>query len=103
MVELISPNKTSDDNDWMGWAYCAGTLDKEWSLIYFEKGCKQGQLSDLLPEKDYMAVWFNPRDGSWLEDSSVQIKSDASGSVKLPGFPGGYQQSETDWALKVLQ
>jgi len=102
MVELLSPNRTTNKNDWMGWSYCAGTEDKEWFLIYFEKDCEQGMLSGLIPEKEYMGIWFNPRNGSWLDDNSVQIKSDASGRVKLPPFPGGLQHSETDWALKVI-
>jgi hypothetical protein len=102
MVELLSPNKTKDDNDWKGWAYCSGTADKMWYLIYFEKDCKQAILSGLLPVKEYTTVWFEPRKGEWLGKSLVKIKSDESGNLKLPHFPDGLEHSGTDWALKVI-
>jgi hypothetical protein len=101
-VDLLSPNKTMNDNDWIGWAFCSATADKEWFLLYFEKDCEQAWLSGLLPEKSYTAKWFDPRNGGWLEGKSAQLKSDASGKVKLPLFPGNALRSETDWALRLM-
>jgi hypothetical protein len=102
MTHLLSPNKFSDDNDWMGWAYCSGTADKTWYLAYFEKECKPSILSDLLPDKEYTLLWFNPRNGKWLKESTVNIKSDGSGNLKIPPFPGGVSITDTDWGLKLL-
>jgi len=42
--DLLEPNKSGTENDWMQWAYCARTPDKELFLIYFEKGCEQSDL-----------------------------------------------------------
>jgi hypothetical protein len=101
-VYLLSPHKSSNHNDWMGWAYCAGTVDQKWFLLYFEKECERAVLSGLIPGKDYISVWFNPRSGEWIKEDSGQIKSDVSGKLELPPFPGNLQRAETDWALKLI-
>jgi len=102
LTENLTPNKSRDDNDWMGWAYCSGTADKEWYLLYFEKDCARAVLSNVLPEKEYSLIWYNPRNGQWLEKPGIKVKSDASGSIILPPFPDGKKQSETDWGLKMI-
>jgi hypothetical protein len=102
MTHLLSPNKFTEDNDWVGWAYCSGTADKTWYLVFFEKECKQSILSDLLPDKEYTLLWFNPRHGEWLRGSTVNIKSDGTGNLKIPPFPGGVSPTDTDWGLKLV-
>jgi hypothetical protein len=101
MAENLSPHKSSNDDDWMGWAYCSGTADKELYLLYFEKECKSAVLSGLKPLQKYSAVWFNPREGNWLDKSSIEVVSDQSGKVVLPMFPGDLELSDMDWALKL--
>jgi len=102
MVNNLTPHKSSKDNDWIGWAYCAGTADKKLYLLYFEKDCKQAELSGLLPEKSYTTNWFNPVNGQWLEEKSIQLNSDTYGKVKLPLFPDGLEVSTTDWGAKLI-
>ena len=102
MTHLLSPNKFTDDNDWMGWAYCSGTADKRWYLVYFEKECKQSVLTDLLPDKEYTLLWFNPRNGQWLKESTDKVKSNGSGNLEIPPFPGGVSPTDTDWGLKLV-
>lgn len=100
-VELVSPNKSGKTNDWVEWAYCARTAEKDLFLLYFEKGCRQATVSGALPNVKYKARWFNPRHGAWLYAGTGELTADASGKINLPKFPGNSTKSETDWGLKL--
>jgi len=100
-VGLLEPDKSSTDNDWMGWAYCSRTDDKTFFLVYFEKNCRRATLSGAVPAGTYRAMWFNPRTGNWIDANGGTLTADASGRIVLPEFPGGGDRSDTDWAVKL--
>ena len=98
-TDLLAPNKSGKPNTCIGWAYAAGTADRQLFLVYFEKECPQAALSGAQPGATYQAQWFNPRTGKW--GGARMIAADAEGKVALPAFPGGVEKSEDDWALKL--
>lgn len=100
-VDLLSPNKTGGLKTFFGWAFCAGTANKDLFLCYFEKDCPKATLSGASPGAKYKARWFNPRNGNWLDAVSGVLIADSSGRIVLPGFPESQTNSENDWALKL--
>ena len=98
-ADLLQPNKSGKANSCIGWAYCAGSPEKDLFLLYFEKDCPQATLSAALSGRKYKASWFNPRSGDWL-DAGVLI-ADSTGEIRLPNFPGNLTSSGTDWGLKL--
>ena len=82
-----------------GWAYMMRTADKTLALLYFEQECDRATVSNMKPDAAYQAHWFNPRTGEW-NDSGL-LKTDGSGAIQLPSFPGNQGKSTTDWALKL--
>jgi hypothetical protein len=94
-ANLVSPNKTSVVRGYVGWAYCARTVARDFFLAYFEKGCpNKSVIRGALPTTAYEAGWFNPRDGNWSAAGS--LKADVWGRIELPSFP-----SDADWGLKL--
>ena len=102
-VELLSPNKSGDDNDWMQWAYCSRTAKKDLFLLYFEKGCNKATVSGAAPNGKYRARWFDPRSAAWSDVGNGTLTADATGKIALPNFPGGSAKSETDWGIKLTR
>jgi hypothetical protein len=105
-VELLSPNKSDvrDFSGWdgcVGWAYCSRTPDKQLFLLYFEKGCAKATLSGALPNANYQAGWFDPRQGVWLQWQGQAPLADAQGTITLPSFPTSLATSVNDWALTL--
>jgi hypothetical protein len=105
-VELLSPNKSDvpDFSGWdgcVGWAYCSRTPDKHLFMLYFEKGCAKATLSGALPNANYQAGWFDPRQGVWLPWQGQAPLADSQGTITLPSFPAGPATAKTDWALKL--
>jgi len=98
-AELVSPNRSGPEKDFVGWAYCARTDDKKLFLIYFEKDCPQAKVSGAIPGESYDATWFDPRTGARTEVAVPDAESD--GSILLPTFPDGSSKSNLDWALKL--
>jgi len=101
MVNLMNPNKSGRRNDWLEWAYCMRTEDKEFFLLYFEKGCRRATLSGAVPNNEYKAQWFNPRIGQWAKAAHTNLKTDTEGNISLPKFPGNLETSDTDWGMKL--
>ena len=101
-VELVSPNKSGQSNDWLEWAYCARTANKDFFLLYFEKGCNQATLSGALPKGAYKASWFNPRTGDWIDADGGTLTADPVGRIVLPDFPGASTKSGVDWGLRLV-
>ncbi|MHC4528596.1 MAG: apiosidase-like domain-containing protein [Planctomycetota bacterium] len=105
-VELLSPNKSEvkDFAGWdgcVGWAYCSRTADKGLFLLYFEKGCAKATLSGALPNANYAATWFDPRQGVWLPTQGQPLLTDSQGKVVLPTIPTDPHTNDTDWGLKL--
>jgi len=100
--ELLEANKFGKTNDWVEWAYCAATEEKDLFLLYFEKGCKKAILSSGVAYGKFKAEWFNPRTGEWFAAGGGTLASDAAGKITLPNFPGEQTISDTDWAMKLI-
>jgi len=96
-ADLVSPNKTHTALGYEGWAYCAGTAEKDIFLAYFEKGCPRSQIRAVRPSSAYRAQWFDPRAGTWLDAGSGWLQSNVIGVIALPEFPG-----DNDWGLRLL-
>jgi len=101
-ADLLIPANSKNDNDWLSWSYCSSTKEKDLVLVYFEKNCKNSTVQGLVPDTVYKLHWFDPRNGTWLEDKTEKIKTDPKGKIVLPEFPDGSSISRTDWALKLL-
>lgn len=93
-AELVTPNKTGTPYGYRGWAYCAGTREKDFLLLYFEKGCPQATVRGIKPETSYELKWFDPIDGKWPEAFAGVLISDQTGRLDLPAFP-----ADQDWGL----
>jgi hypothetical protein len=98
-AELVEPNRSGPQKDFVGWAYCARTDDKRLFLIYFEKDCPQATVSGALSGRTYEASWFNPRTGEWTKAGPLEASGD--GTIRLPVFPGPETKSTIDWAIKL--
>ncbi len=98
-ADLLSPDRTGKANSCLGWAYCLRAPEKDFFLLYFEKGCPAATLSGAKPNTRYETRWFNPRIGKWLDDKV--LLADAKGKITLPNFHGDLDRSETDWGLKL--
>lgn len=94
-ANLVSPNKDSNLFSYEGWAYGARTPDKKVFLAYFEKGCPRSEIRGAKLNSAYVARWFDPRKGDWL-DAGV-LRSNKIGTIKLPDFPG-----DADWGLRLV-
>jgi hypothetical protein len=83
-----------------GWAFMMRTADKDLALLYFETKAVRGTVAGLRPVTRYRWTWFDPRQGQWL--TSVQARSDRSGSLAMPRFPAGSREAREDWAAKLV-
>jgi hypothetical protein len=97
--QLLIPNKTPNEDQNMGWAYCMHTKSKELFVLYFEKECPKAKLNGTIPLTPYELHWFDTSSGSWVKTEIV--KSDQNGEIEMPDFPTGSNVSKQDWALKV--
>ena len=97
LVDLVTPNRTSDILSYEGWAYCARTSDKNIFLIYFEKGCPRADVRGAKLNGVYIAQWFNPRNGTWIDVGDGKIPSSKIGIIRLPKVP-----DDLDWGLKLI-
>ena len=96
--EHPNPNKSGDHVGYKGWAYSAGTSEKDFFLIYFEKECPaEAIFRGAIPGRTYTGVWFDPRSGVWVPIEE-EFRSDPSwGRFTLPPIP-----TNNDWGLKLL-
>ena len=93
-ADLVYPNKTAEVAGNRGWAYCARTPERDLFMLYFETGCAQPNLRGALHGAAYMAQWYDPRVGAWIDAGT--LTSDAWGRIALPELP-----SAEDWAFKL--
>jgi hypothetical protein len=100
-ADLVQPNRSGPQKDFLGWAYCARTDDRQLFLLYFEKDCPQATVSGALSGRTYEATWFNPRTGEWIK--AGKSEADANGAIRLSVFPGPETKSTIDWAVKLAR
>jgi hypothetical protein len=96
-ADLVSPNKTHQTLGFEGWAYCARTPEKDFFLIFLEKGCPRVAVRGMLLKARYEAKWFNPRSGEWTSVGPGELTSTVAGTVRVPAPP-----SAEDWGLRLL-
>ena len=120
--DLVTPNRTQDVISFDGWAYAAATSERDYVLIYFEKGAylkRRDDISDpsfpgvgrmptipgdgvstvrgLVADATYDAQWFDPRKGEWQNVGTGSLKTNLNGWVNIPPPP-----SEGDWGMRLL-
>ncbi|MFW6035284.1 MAG: DUF4038 domain-containing protein [Halothermotrichaceae bacterium] len=96
--EYISPNKAGDPIGYKGWAYCAGTRERDFFLLYFEKDCPAATFRGTYSGRKYKAWWYNPRNGEWREMDKLLVPDPDTGLIDLPSLP-----TNNDWAMKMLE
>ena len=99
--QLLEPNKTANEDNNMGWAYCMRTETKDLFMMYFERGCPGPQLTGTIPSATYELKWFESSTGEWVKTEI--LSSDHQGKIKLPDWPDGTDSTQKDWALKLKQ
>jgi hypothetical protein len=92
---LITPHQNYQTHGQRGWAYCARTPEKDLFMLYFEAGCPPATVRGALANQDYDALWFDPRDGTWIKAGT--LRADQTCHISLPPFP-----THEDWALKLV-
>ena len=97
-ADLVTPNKTYQAASYEGWAFCARTPQRDFFLVYLEKGLPpQVRVRGAVPDAQYEASWFNPRNGEWTNAGSGTLTANTAGRIDLPPRP-----SEDDWGVRLL-
>lgn len=96
-ADLVTPNKTYQTMTFEGWAFCARTPERDFFLVYLEKGVPQVTVRGAVPDAQYEARWFNPRNGEWTDVASGILTANTAGRIELPPRP-----SEDDWGVRLL-
>lgn len=99
----LDPHKSSDSQPHSGWAFCAGTEEQDFFLLYFELGAQVAALHDLPRGALYQGLWFDPRTGEWLDNQNPLRLESQGGKLALSAFPDGESVALQDWALKLIQ
>jgi hypothetical protein len=100
-ADLLSPSRAGRANTCTGWAYCSRTADRKLFFLYFERDCPQAILSGGSPGGKYLARWFNPRTGDWLDAGTGILTADEIGKIVLPRFPCDQATASDDWGLRL--
>jgi hypothetical protein len=97
-ANLVTPSKTQQTGSFEGWAYCARTRQRDFFLIYLEKGVpRQVRVRGAIPEAQYDGSWFDPRTGEWMTIAPGTLTANTAGRIDLPARP-----SEEDWGVRLL-
>lgn len=94
-VDFVVPNSTHDLRSFEGWAYAAGTREKDFLLLYWEKGCPTDLVRGVLAHANYDAKWFDPRKGEWLNAGTLKSNMDAA--IRMPAKP-----TDDDWGMQLI-
>ena len=94
-TDRISPNQSAGPKSVAGWAYGAATPEQDLLLLYFEKDCPQAAVAGAKADARYIARWFDPRNGKWI-NADVALVADTSGRIALPPFPNQTAGSNMD-------
>ncbi len=93
---LVTPSKTHQTDAYEGWAYCARTPERDFYLIYLERGVpQQVTVRGAAPDAQYDASWFDPRKGEWIAAGS--LTANTAGRIDLPKRP-----SDEDWGVRLI-
>lgn len=95
-ADYITPSKWGDPIGYKGWSYCAGTPERDFFLLYFEKNCPRVTFRGSEGGKDYTYRWFNPRTGEWSQEGTV-VANNSTGRIILPEFP-----TDEDWGMSLV-
>jgi hypothetical protein len=120
--DLVTPSRTQNTINFDDWAYAAATPDRDFILVYFEKGAyinTRGDIADpsfpgvgtfptipgdgvttvrgLDADATYEAQWFDPRTGEWQNVGNGTLKTNLNGWVNIPPPPSG-----EDWGMRLL-
>ncbi len=97
-ADLVTPNKNYQTMTFEGWAFCARTPQRDFFLVYLEKGLpQQVRVRGAIPNAQYEARWFNPRNGEWTDVASGILTANTACRIDLPPRP-----SEDDWGVRLL-
>jgi hypothetical protein len=97
-ADLVNPNKTHQLWSYEGWGYAARTPQRDFFLIYLEQGLpRQVTVRGAVPDAEYDARWFNPRNGEWTAVASGVLTANTAGRIDLPPRP-----SDEDWGVRLL-
>ena len=96
-ADLVTPNKTSQTMSFEGWAFAARTPERDFFLVYLEKGAPQARVRGAIPISQYQAQWFDPRHGQWSDVGSGILTSTDTGWFDLPPQP-----TQEDWGLRLI-
>ena len=97
-ADLVTPTKNYQTMAFEGWAFCARTPDRDFFLVYLEKGLPQKvTVRGAVPDAQYEAQWFNPRDGKWINVASGILMANTAGRIELPPRP-----TTDDWGVRLL-
>ena len=94
-VDFVFPNRTQDLDKFEGWAFAAATKEKDFLLVYWEKGCPASQLRGVLSHAAYEAKWFDPRSSEWLDAGT--LTSNTNSVIRVPAKP-----SDDDWGMRLV-
>jgi Protein of unknown function (DUF4038)/Domain of unknown function (DUF5060)/Putative collagen-binding domain of a collagenase len=96
-ADLVTPNKNPQLMSYEGWAFAARTPERDFFLVFLEKGAPQARVRGAVPDAQYQAQWFNPRNGEWSNVGSGVVTAAATGWIDLPAQP-----TPEDWGLRLL-
>ena len=86
-ADLVTPNKTYESMTYEGWAFCARTPQHDFFLAYFKKGLPQAAaIRGAIPNAQYQARWFNPRNGEWTNVGSGILTASVVGRINCRGL-----------------
>jgi hypothetical protein len=120
--DLVTPSRTGDVISFDDWAYAAAAKERDFVLVYFEKGAYVSERTDnsdatfpgigifptipgdgvstvrgLVADATYDAQWFDPRKGEWQPVGNGTLKTNLNGWVNIPSPPSG-----DDWGMRLL-
>jgi hypothetical protein len=97
----LQPRKAagSSEQGLDGWSFLMRTPARDLGFVYFENGSERPRAAGWKPNATYTFTWYDPRAGEWK--TSIELRSDSSGVLQLPAFPGGADVAPTDWAAKI--
>jgi hypothetical protein len=84
-----------------GWSFMMRTVDRSFSLLYFEHNAVRPQITGLAANARYQWTWFNPRNGGW--SVPLTLKASADGKLEAPEFPAPASATSNDWAAKLTR
>jgi len=93
-TEQLVPNRNYQTLGFEGWSFAARSPERDWFLIYLEKGCPEVSVRSLPRDSRWTARWFDPRSGAWSDAGTFTANENYK--IKLPEPP-----TNDDWALSL--